>query len=152
MVGTYTTVTKEELERAKAAVTNLWHAEGLSVSETPYLPRDTIYVVSLDRDPNKCSVLKGVGTGEMPKREEPDMASLTTYAYEVLVAEKKNEKGEVVRPKTLIQNEEHLLEKPTRESLLLKFAAELADCGKSEGSKITNPESEVVVNIRPFCG
>ena len=84
---------------------------------------------------------------KMPHREEPDM--LTTYAYEVLVAEKLDKDGKVLRPATLIQEEDHLLEKPTREGLLVQFAADLAKFDGAE--KITNYESEVVVNIRPFC-
>jgi len=143
-------VSKEELERAKAAVTNLWNSEGLSVYETPYLPRDRIYVMSWDRNPNKCSVLKGVGGGEKPQRKEPVMASLTTYAYEVLVTEKRDEQGKVVRPKTLVAHEEHLLDEPTREGLLVRYAGALAEF--KDEKAIASYEGEVVVNVRRFRG
>ena len=87
---------------------------------------------------------------KMPRREEPDMPSLTTYAYEVLVTEKRDEKGVVVRKAESIGSFDGQMEKPTREGLLLHYADRIA--GFKDAQKITNPESEVVVNIRPFCG
>lgn len=84
--------------------------------------------------------------GQKPQREEPVMDSLTTYAYEVLVREKWDENGVQVRAVDLVARSKYELEEPTRESLLVKYAEELA------GRGIESFEREVVVNIRPFCG
>jgi hypothetical protein len=67
---------------------------------------------------------------------------MNTYAYEVLVTEKKNADDEVVRKAGIIGREDGLLEEPTREDLLLKYAEEI----KERKLKAT----DVVVNIRPF--
>ena len=78
------------------------------------------------------------------------MVSLTTYEYQVLVTETRDEKGEVVRPAQIVEQGKDLLERPKELKILLGCAEKLA---KFTGEKaITDPESEVVVNIRPFCG
>ncbi len=96
------------------------------------------------------------GTGQEPKREEPDMPSLTTYAYEVLVTEKRDvgASEKVLREAKRIAHVEGVLSpygaKPNRECILLSLA-ETLNAYKDEAA-ITDPGMEVVVNIRPFCG
>jgi len=76
---------------------------------------------------------------EFVSRKETKMHS---YAYEVIVRAKMGKDGEVLREAAIIDSGSGLLEQPTREKLLLKNAAKLAEI---------DPEEEVVVNIRPFC-
>jgi hypothetical protein len=77
------------------------------------------------------------------ERETDMETKLTTYSYEVLVVEKRDEEGAVVRGPQQIARASELLECPTREDLLMQYAKEIAAVGAKA--------SEVVVNIVPFA-
>ena len=65
---------------------------------------------------------------------------LTTYSYEVLVAEK-DEDGEVTGLKLNLRGS-NVYPEPTREDLLIKYAKEIGEAGVKA--------SEVVTTINPF--
>jgi hypothetical protein len=68
----------------------------------------------------------------------------TTYQYEVLVWEKKDSDGRVIRNRqVLARSTEPTLEAPTREDLLMQYAKEIAAVGAKA--------AEVVINIVPFA-
>jgi hypothetical protein len=68
---------------------------------------------------------------------------LTTWSFEVLVCEKTDREGEVIRPATIIDRKDALLEQPTREDLLMQYAAAI--------KALNAPAAEVVINIVPFA-
>ena len=65
-----------------------------------------------------------------------------TYEFEIVVPEKR-EDGEVVREAKQVAHASGLLEKPTKEDLLVEHAKAIAEAG-AKGS-------EVSVNVRNFC-
>jgi hypothetical protein len=77
------------------------------------------------------------------RKESAVGARMTTYAYEVLVCAKRNKDGEIVRPPQKIGGESGLLERPEREDLLMKYAAEI--------KALDARAEEVAINIVPFA-
>ena len=81
--------------------------------------------------------------------KEEDMSSSQTFAYEVLVPEKLDADGAVEREATLIDAKTGVIKRPTRDGLLMKYAAQILEAGITEetagdvcitiGHSIANP-------------
>ena len=81
--------------------------------------------------------------------KEEDMSSSQTFAYEVLVPERLDADGAVEREATLIDAKTGVIKRPTRDGLLMKYAAQILEAGITEetaddvcitiGHSIANP-------------
>ena len=81
--------------------------------------------------------------------KEEDMSSSQTFAYEVLVPEKLDFDDCVVREAKLIDAKTGVIKRPTRDGLLMKYAAQILEAGITEetagdvcitiGHSIANP-------------
>ena len=119
-------------------------------------PRNCGKTLEFMRWLNKMKKQEGVMVGmfsvTMPHGwlgKEEDMSSSQTFAYEVLVPEKLDADGAVEREATLIDAKTGVIKRPTRDGLLMKYAAQILEAGITEetagdvcitiGHSIANP-------------
>lgn len=93
----------------------------------------------------QVTISKLLSMWELEFRKEPHMG---TYAYEVVVPEKLDKEGDVLREFSQIAHKTGLERRPTREELLLQYSEQIKAALNGDFSQI----GDVVVVIGPTVG